>query len=175
MHVFADPTIVMLGKLLLAALLGLAMGTERAVVARQAAGSRTFSLVALGACLFVLTGEAVDARYLGLVNFDPMRTLASVVQGVGFIGAGLIIFRDHSLHGVTTAAGLWVAAAVGGVVAFGMYALAIFATALALLVFFGLWYIEHRFKNWFATIRSDMREVGGAQSMEGGRDTLQSR
>src|SRR5437868_5007793 len=110
---FADPTIVQFGKLLLAMFLGGLIGTERAVLAKQAAGTRTFGLVSLGACLFILTANQVHAAFLGIVNFEPMQTASAVVTGIGFIGGGLIIFHHQSLHGVTTAAGLWIAAAVG--------------------------------------------------------------
>lgn len=141
--------IVMFGKILLAAFLGMLIGTERAVVARRSAGMRTFALVSLGACLFTLTGEYVDAQYIGIINFDPMRIAAAIVQGVGFIGAGLMFAKGDSVHGITTAAGLWVSAAVGVLVAFGMYPLAIFASALIVVIFFGLWYVEHRCMDWY--------------------------
>lgn len=148
-----DPTIVVFGKLLLAAALGILIGTERALMANQTAGSRTFGLVSLGSCLFVITGMSIDSEFIGLVNFDPARVVAAVVQGIGFLGAGLIIFRENNLHGVTTAAGLWVAAGVGAVVAFGMYAVAIFASLLIIAVFFLMWYIEKSFKHWFSEIK----------------------
>lgn len=144
-----DPTLVMFGKLALAAFLGVLIGTERAVVARQSAGSRTFALVSLGACIFTIAGSYIDLQFLGYVNFDPMRIAAAIVQGVGFIGAGLMFFRGDSVHGITTAAGLWVAASVGVLVGFGMYPLAIFASALTVAIFFGMWYVEHRFKEWY--------------------------
>lgn len=146
---FADPTIILFAKLLLSMLLGGVIGTERAVIAHQAAGTRTFGLVALGACLFVVTSNQVDSMYLGIVNFDPMHIAAAIVTGIGFIGGGLIIFHGEALHGVTTAAGLWMAAAVGIAVGFGMYSLAIFSTILVLLIFSGMWYLENRFKHWF--------------------------
>ena len=152
MQQFADPTIILFFKLFLAAFLGIAMGTERALWAKQTAGTRTFGLVSLGACLFVLAGLQVQSQFVGVLNFDPSRVLASVVQGIGFLGAGLIIFRNDALHGVTTAAGLWVSAGVGAVVAFGLYAVAIFATLLTLLIFYGMWYVENRFKHWFEGI-----------------------
>ena len=139
----------MFGKLLLAAFLGALIGTERAVVAKQAAGSRTFALVSLGACIFTLAGIYADAQYLGYVNFDPMRIAAAIVMGVGFIGGGVMFQRGDGVHGITTAAGLWVAAALGVLIAFGMYPLAIFAAALTVSIFFGLWYVEHRFKEWY--------------------------
>ena len=146
---FADSTVIMFAKLVLAVVLGGIIGTERAVVARQAAGTRTFGLVALGACLFVITASYVDLAHLGIVNFDPMRVAAAIITGVGFLGGGLIIFRGHTQHGITTAAGLWISSAVGIAVAFGLYAIAIFSTVLVLLIFTGMWYVENRFKHWF--------------------------
>ncbi|HXK38854.1 MAG TPA: MgtC/SapB family protein [Candidatus Paceibacterota bacterium] len=146
---FIDPTYIMFAKLILALFLGGAIGTERAVMARQAAGTRTFGLVALGACLLIITANYTNTAYLGIVNFDPMRVAAGIVMGIGFISGGVIIFRGDSLHGVTTAAGLWIAAALGIAVGFGMYSIAIFTTILTLLVFTGMWYLENRFKHWF--------------------------
>ena len=146
---FMDPTVVMFGKLLLAMLLGGLIGTERAVLAKQSAGTRTFGLVSLGACLFIVTANYVDTSYLGILNFDPMHIAAGIITGIGFIGGGLIIFKNEALHGVTTAAGLWIAAGVGIAVGFGMYAVSIFATILTLIMFTGMWYIENRFKHWF--------------------------
>lgn len=145
----------MFGQLFLAAFLGLVVGTERALVARQSAGMRTFALVSLGACLFTLAGIATGGQYLGYVNFDPTRVMAAIVQGVGFIGAGLMFVQGNSVHGITTAAGLWVSAALGVLVAIGLYPLAIFAAALTLLIFFGLWYIEHMFKTWYYSGAND--------------------
>lgn len=158
MALMFDPSLIVFGKLLLATLLGVAIGTERAVVAQQAAGSRTFGLVALGSCVFVIAGTAANEQFIGLVNFDPARVLAAVVQGIGFLGAGLIIFKNETLHGVTTAAGLWVAAGVGCLVAFGLYSIAIFVTFLVLLVFFGMWYIEKGFKRRFSGLVIEMKD-----------------
>ena len=149
---FSDPTMVMFGKLLLAAFLGAVVGTERGVIARQAAGTRTFGLVSLGACLLILTSSYVGISYLGYTQFDPMRIAAAIVQGIGFIGAGIMIFRGTTVHGITTAAGLWVAAALGIAVGFGMYAIAIFATAITLIVLVCMWYIEQHFKKEFSEV-----------------------
>ncbi len=145
---FADPNVVMFQKLLLAMILGGIIGTERALLAKQTAGTRTFGLVAMGACLFVLTGNFVSSHYIGIVNFDPTHMAAAVVSGIGFIGAGLIIFRGDTLHGVTTAAGLWIAAALGVAVGYGMFEVALFAEVLTLIMFTGMWYVENRFKRW---------------------------
>lgn len=153
MHVgatlFTDSTTVMFGKLLLAMVLGAILGTERALTAKQAAGTRTFGLVALSACLFIVTANYVDTSYIGIVSFDPMHIAVGIITGIGFIGGGLIIFRGDSVHGATTAAGLWVATAVGMAVGFGLYAIAMFTTVLALIMFTGMWYVEERFKHWF--------------------------
>ena len=148
-ELFIDTQIVMFGKLLLATLLGGIIGTERALLARQAAGTRTFSLVAMGSCLFILCGNYIDTAYLGVVNFNPSQIAAGVVTGIGFLGAGLIIFRGDTLHGVTTAAGLWIVAALGIAVGLGLYFIAVFTTLLTLVVFSGMWYVEMRFKHWF--------------------------
>lgn len=141
--------ILMFGQLFLAAFLGLVVGTERALVAKQSAGMRTFALVSLGACIFTLAGLSIGGQYLGYVNFDPTRVMSGIAQGVGFIGAGLMFVQGNSVHGITTAAGLWVSAALGVLVGIGLYPLAIFAAALTLLIFFGLWHVEHLFKTWY--------------------------
>ena len=154
---FIDPTTVMFAKLLLAMLLGGIIGTERAVVAKQSAGTRTFGLVSLGACLFIVTANYVDGSYLGIINFDPMHIASAIVTGIGFIGAGVIIFRNDAVHGITTAAGLWIAAGVGVAAGFGMYAVAIFTTILSLIMFTGMWYVENRFKHWFAEYGLDFK------------------
>lgn len=146
---FSDPTVILFGKLLLAMILGGIIGTERAVVARQAAGTRTFGLVALGACLFVVIGTHVDSAFIGIVTFDPLRIAASVVMGIGFLAGGLIIFKRDAIHGATTAAGLWIATGIGMAVGFGMYAVSVFAAVLTLLMFSLMWYVENRFKHWF--------------------------
>jgi putative Mg2+ transporter-C (MgtC) family protein len=146
---FLDPTLVMFAKLSLAMFLGALIGTERAVLAKQSAGTRTFGLVALGSCLLILMSNYVGGAYLGIVNFDPMRLAAGIVTGIGFLGAGVIIFRHDGLHGVTTAAGLWIVSALGMAIAFGMYSVAAFVTLLTLIMFTVMWYVENRFKHWF--------------------------
>lgn len=140
---------VVFGKLLLAMVLGGVVGTERSVIARQPAGTRTFGLVALGACLFIAIANYVQTIYLGRVNFDPMHVASAIITGIGFIGGGLIIMRGDTLHGSTTAAGLWIAAGIGIAVGYGLYWIAIFATLLALVMFTGMWFLENRFKHWF--------------------------
>lgn len=151
-ELFADTMTMMLGKLVLAMFLGTLIGAERAILAKQAAGMRTFGLVALGACLFIVIANYVDVSYIGILNFDPMHIAAAIITGIGFIGGGLIIFKGDTLHGVTTAAGLWMAAAIGIAVGFGLFTIAFFAAMLTLIMFTGMWYVENTFKHWFVEV-----------------------
>jgi len=132
----------------LAALLGLILGAERSV-AGKSAGMRTFALVSLGACLFTVTSVLITTQYLGKVNFDPMRVAASIITGIGFVGAGLIMFRQNLMRGLTTAAGMWIAAGVGMAVGFGLYAIAAFTTLLTLFIFTAVWFVEAKLKVHF--------------------------
>jgi len=152
---FIDPSVVMFGKLFLAMLLGGLIGTERAILARQAAGTRTFGLVALGACLFIIIANYVDVAYIGILSFDPLRVAAAIIMGIGFLAGGLIIFRGDAVHGATTAAGLWIVTGLGMAVGFGLYAVAIFTTVITLVMFTGMWYLEDRFKHWFVETYPD--------------------
>jgi len=155
---------VMFIKLVVALFLGGIIGTERAVLARQPAGMRTFGLVAMSACLFILLTNYVDNIYLGVVNIQPLQLAPGIVTGIGFIGAGLIIFRGDTVHGVTTAACLWIATALGMAVGFGMYAVAFFAAILTLIVLTGMWYIENKFKHWFSEHETVATEPVGRRS-----------
>ena len=114
-------------RLMLALLLGGAIGIEREYRAKEA-GFRTHFLVALGSALFCLVsqfGFGVDLK-------DSSRVAAQVVSGIGFLGAGTIIFQKNVVRGLTTAAGLWVTAAIGLACGTGMY-LAVLTTAMVLL------------------------------------------
>ncbi len=133
-------------NLTLAASLGMVLGAERSIAGKHA-GMRTFALVSLSSALFITTAILVNNTFLGRVNFDPMRTLAAIISGIGFIGAGIILFRQNALRGLTTAAGLWIAAGVGAASAFGLYAPAVFATLLTLFIFTAVWFIEKKLKN----------------------------
>jgi len=161
--IFASPVLVMFGQLLLAVFLGMLLGTERSVIADKQAGTRTYALVALGSCLFSLISIQVTTGYLGLVSFDPMRVAAGIITGVGFLGAGMIIFRENTLQGLTTAAGLWVAAGIGIAVAYGLYAIAILATLLTLVTFTALWFVENRLDTFLET-RSRLKLVKEKQT-----------
>lgn len=112
-------------RLGIAMLVGLVIGTEREYTHRPA-GMRTHILVALGACVVAITGEALFYRYnlLGATP-DPARLSAQVITGVGFLGAGTIMREGASVKGLTTAASLWAVACLGLAAGSGYYALAL--------------------------------------------------
>ena len=115
-------------RLSFALLLGGAIGIEREYRAKEA-GFRTHFLVALGSALFCIVsqyGFGVDLK-------DSSRVAAQVVSGIGFLGAGTIIFQKNVVRGLTTAAGLWVTAAIGLASGTGMYVAAIITTVMVLL------------------------------------------
>lgn len=120
-------------KLCLSMLLGSLVGYERKRKG-QAAGVRTFSLIAMGATLAMILSIYVPQEYLGLKNGDPGRIAAQVITGIGFLGAGAIIQMKGSIRGLTTAAGIWMVATIGMAVGVGMYILSIIATALILFI-----------------------------------------
>ena len=119
-------------RLLLAGFLGGLIGLEREMRAKGA-GIRTHFIVALGSALFMVISMFA---FEGTDKFDSSRVAAGVVSGIGFIGGGVIIFQRNVIRGITTAAGMWVAAAIGLACGAGpkMYPLAIAATLLTLLV-----------------------------------------
>lgn len=120
-------------KLCLSMLLGALVGYERKRKG-QAAGVRTFSLIAMGASLAMILSIYVPQEYLGLKNGDPGRIAAQVITGIGFLGAGAIIQMKGSIRGLTTAAGIWMVATIGMAVGVGMYVISVIATALILFI-----------------------------------------
>lgn len=125
-----SPLLEMILRLFLAAALGAAIGYERER-AKKPAGLRTHILIALGSALFTVVS------IFGFANgVDPSRVAAGVVTGVGFIGAGVIFrgMRGDVVVGLTTAASVWVAAAVGLAAGAGMYLVAVIVAAIIVLV-----------------------------------------
>jgi putative Mg2+ transporter-C (MgtC) family protein len=123
-------------RLVVAAGLGGAVGLERELRDHEA-GFRTHLLVALGACVFTLVSAYAWTDWTfstreGVV-FDPTRIAAQIVTGIGFLGAGAIIVRGINVRGLTTAATLWVVAAIGMAAGTGYYAVAVGATGLVLV------------------------------------------
>lgn len=120
-------------KLVVAVVLGMFIGAER-VLFRKEAGMKTHALVSLGAAVFVIISEMIAEKYSGAIGVDPTRIASQVVVGIGFLGAGSIIFQENKLIGLTTAGGLWVTAGIGMAAGFGFYDLAMIATALVLFI-----------------------------------------
>ncbi len=123
-------TVEFILRILAAAGMGAIIGFEREYRSKEA-GVRTHFLVAMGSALFMIISaygfEGVEAG-----RFDVARIAAQVVTGIGFLGAGVIIFQKNSVHGLTTAAGLWVTAAIGLGCGGGMYVLSGVGTLLVL-------------------------------------------
>jgi len=121
--------------LLVSLLLGTVLGWERQAD-RKPAGLRTHTLVCLGATLFILTGRHAAVMLGG--SADPTRTLHGIVTGIGFLGAGAILHRtEGGVVGLTTAATIWIVAAIGAAAGLEAYALAGAATVLAMVVLRG--------------------------------------
>lgn len=134
-------------RLMLAVFLGGTIGLERQL-ARKTAGLRTFSLVSLASCLIVIITNLIAQQSLS--NFNNLAVIpANIITGIGFIGAGLIIFHGSHPSGITTAAGLLISAAVGMAVGFGFYGVAIFVAILTVLIFTVFWFFEEKFLDKF--------------------------
>ena len=128
-----------LWRVVVAAGLGGAVGLERELREREA-GFRTHLLVSVGSCLFTLVSAYGFNEFLvgggNVVRTDPTRIAAQIVTGIGFLGAGAIIRQGFSVRGLTTAATLWVVAAIGMASGAGYFSAAVITTALVL---FSLW------------------------------------
>ena len=116
-------------RLFMGGLMGGLIGLEREFRAKEA-GIRTHFIVALGSALFMVISQFAFPE---AGKFDASRVAAQVVSGIGFIGAGVIIFQKNVVRGITTAAGLWVSAAIGLACGAGMFTIAVAATLLTLL------------------------------------------
>ncbi len=127
-------------RLLLAAALGATIGLEREM-RQKPAGLRTNILIAVGSALFSLVSVAM-VRYAGTSD----RIAANIVTGVGFLGGGAILRGDKGVHGMTTAATIWVNAAIGMAAGIGEFRLAIAATGITLIVLILLPPIERYFE-----------------------------
>ena len=119
---------MLLLDLLLSVLLGFVIGYERKLRSKEA-GIRTHTIVCFGAALMmVISKHAFDG------SADSARVAAQIVSGVGFLGAGMIVYRQHEVHGLTTAAGVWATAGIGMACGAGQYILAAGATLILVFV-----------------------------------------
>ena len=114
--------------LILAALLGFIIGLERKYRDKEA-GIRTHTIVAFGAALMM-----VISKYAFDTDADSARVAAQIVAGIGFLGAGIIVYKKNVVHGLTTAAGVWATAGIGMACGGGLWLIAIIATIILILI-----------------------------------------
>ena len=117
-------------SILIAVILGFAIGYERKLRFKEA-GIRTHTIVCAGSALIMVVskygfGDSVEA--------DASRVAAQIVSGIGFLGAGIIIYRKHEIHGLTTAAGVWATSGVGMATGAGLYIVATGATVIIIAI-----------------------------------------
>jgi putative Mg2+ transporter-C (MgtC) family protein len=130
-------------RLIFSFLMGVIIGIERQY-RRQEAGLRTFTLICLGSTVAMLVSVWIPQSYAGVLSGDPGRIAAQVLTGIGFLGAGAIIQSHGSIHGLTTAACIWVVAIIGLAVGAGMYIPAFITTLLTVSVLVSLERLEKR-------------------------------
>lgn len=130
-------------RLFIGFLLGATIGAERQARRREA-GLRTFTLICLGSTMSMLVSIWIPQTYPNFLNGDPGRIAAQVLTGIGFLGAGAIIQGKGGVHGLTTAAGVWVVAVIGLAVGAGMFLPAIILTILTVVVLNAIEQLEKR-------------------------------
>ncbi len=138
-------SMVIILELIYATLLGALIGLEREIKGKDA-GFQTYALVCLGSYLFTIIFYSLYNEFNeGLqISFDPGRIIQSIAIGVGFLGAGAIFKNKEGIKGLTTAAGLWVASAIGIAIAIHEYFIALIVTFLIILVFMLLGFFEEK-------------------------------
>ncbi|RLL93409.1 hypothetical protein CFD26_100554 [Aspergillus turcosus] len=161
------------GQLLVATALSSIIGIEREWK-HKSAGLRTNTLVGIGAALFMLISKlgSFDVLDRGLVVLDPSRIAAQIVSGIGFIGGGIIFKQRNEIRGLTTAAGVWLSAAVGAACGAGLLKLASVATGLyfvAVLVYPNLLHFLRQYLD-----RKDTKEISAVIRYRTGADGLQT-
>ncbi len=150
-------TLQLILRIFVAGILGGIIGLEREYRAKEA-GFRTHFLVALGSAIFMELSQfgfmELLTHYSHLnIRLDPSRIASQVVTGIGFIGAGTIIFQKHMVRGLTTAAGLWVTSAIGMTCGAGLYVLATSGTILVLLALEAMNFVLRRFGSRNISVR----------------------
>ncbi|MBD5655461.1 MAG: MgtC/SapB family protein [Candidatus Eremiobacteraeota bacterium] len=161
-------------RLAVAAVLGLAIGLERERV-EQPAGLRDHALVSVGSALLMVVSAYGFGRVTHApdVVLDPSRIAAQVVTGIGFIGAGTIVLRRNVVRGLTTAASIWAAAALGLAAGGGLYFASLVAAVFILIILAGIKSLERRFSRRYrrsvitlivrrdAVLLEDIRTIAG--------------
>ena len=113
-------------NILLSVVLGFAIGFERKLRFKEA-GIRTHTVVCVGSALIMVVSKY---GFVDINEYDASRVAAQIVSGIGFLGAGIIIYRKHEIHGLTTAAGVWATSGVGMAAGAGLYIVAAGATVI---------------------------------------------
>ena len=140
-------TIDIITRIAVAIGLGTVMGLER-TLAGKSAGIRTYGMITLGSSVFVIISESIIFSLSNPLIASPLMIPAAIISGIGFLGAGLIIFQSNKITGLTSAAGLWVSAAIGISAGFGLFNIAIITTISALLIFTIMWFVEQILKKF---------------------------
>ena len=134
-------------RLVIALVLGSLVGIERSMV-HKPAGMRTYALISMASAVLIIISELVIKKYAGTAGIDPLRMASAIIQGIGFIGAGLFFLNHQAqqqhVSGVTTAVGLWVATVMGIIVGYGLYGIALILAILTLFVFSVMWVLEEK-------------------------------
>lgn len=145
---FSGDNLEILIRLGVATILGVLIGLEREFI-NKSAGLRTQTLVCIGAALYtVMSIYAFEPRMNpdgSYVPADPARVAAQIVTGVGFIGGGVVLKSGSSIYGITTAASLWISAAIGMACGCGNYYIATLGTFVSLLILLNLGFVERKY------------------------------
>lgn len=162
----------LIARLVIAGILGALVGFEREKRFKEA-GLRTHFLVAVGSALAMIVSKYAfyDVVQSGTIGLDPSRIAASVVSGVGFLGAGTILVQRQSVRGLTTAAGLWATAGIGLAIGSGMYIVSICGTVLVLV---GLEVLNRLFQPIMAKVHKLNIHVSTNEVIPNILDTLSS-
>ena len=115
-------------SIIVSAILGFSIGLERKIRNKEA-GIRTHTILCLGSCLMMV----ISMNLSNAIDYDPARIAAQIVSGIGFLGAGMIIFKRNEIHGLTTAAGIWATAGVGMACGAKLYVIAVLSTILIII------------------------------------------
>ena len=153
--------LTILARLLVSVVLGAVIGYERER-SGKVAGLRTHTLVALGSCLFTAVSILLYTNFPsinGVTGYD-YHIVANIIVGIGFIGAGAIMRQENHVSGTTTAASLWVVAAIGMASGLGFYKEAVATTLLAYAVLTGLWFLEKRMRHSLSYRRQHPENLG---------------
>lgn len=145
-------------RLFIALALGGVIGVQREIV-RSSAGFRTHTLVCLGACLAMLTNQYLFDQYHLLSNMDVARMGSYVLGGIGFLGAGTIVKDGLRVRGLTTAASLWIVAAIGLAAGCGFYLGALVVGAMTVLTLWILKFIEDKSLKLRGTVSIEMEII----------------